>query len=49
MAAYSGRTLAFAALCYSGQIFADFCGYTLMGIGLARALGFRLPPRGMNR
>lgn len=44
VAAYSGGTLLFAAICYSGQIFADFCGYTLMAIGLARGLGFQLPP-----
>jgi alginate O-acetyltransferase complex protein AlgI len=41
---YSSGTLLFAAVAYAFQIFGDFCGYSLMGIGLARALGFRLPP-----
>ena len=44
VAAYSSATLLFAAVCYSFQIFGDFAGYSLMGIGLARGLGFRLPP-----
>lgn len=44
VAAYSAGTLLFAAVCYSFQIFGDFAGYSLMGIGLARSLGFTLPP-----
>jgi alginate O-acetyltransferase complex protein AlgI len=41
--AFSGGTLLFAAVCYSAQIFADFCGYSLMAIGLGRAFGIKLP------
>ena len=41
--AFSGETLLFAAVCYSAQIFADFCGYSLMAIGLGRAFGIQLP------
>lgn len=28
---------------YSAQIFADFCGYSLIAIGIASLLGYRLP------
>lgn len=31
------------ALCYSLQIFFDFCGYSDMAIGLGQMLGFRFP------
>jgi len=30
-------------LCYTGQIFLDFSGYTDMAVGLGRMLGYRLP------
>jgi alginate O-acetyltransferase complex protein AlgI len=43
VAAFSGGTLLFATVSYSAQIFADFCGYSLMAIGLARAFGIQLP------
>lgn len=42
---YSSATLWLALLSYSMQIFCDFCGYSLMAIGIARALGFQLPPK----
>ena len=32
------------ALLYYCQIYADFAGYSLMALGLARLLGYRLPP-----
>lgn len=41
---YSSATLWLALLSYSVQIFCDFSGYSLMAIGIARALGFKLPP-----
>jgi alginate O-acetyltransferase complex protein AlgI len=40
---YSGATEWFAVIAYAMQIFGDFSGYTLMAIGIARILGFRLP------
>jgi alginate O-acetyltransferase complex protein AlgI len=40
---YAAATLLLAAVAYAFQIFGDFCGYSLMGIGLARGLGFALP------
>ena len=40
---YSSDTLWLAAVSYSGQIYCDFAGYSLMAIGLARMMGFRLP------
>lgn len=43
-ALYSPITLWITLLAYSLQIFSDFCGYSLMAIGLARGLGFKLPP-----
>ena len=33
-----------AAILYYCQIYADFAGYTLMALGMARLLGYRLPP-----
>ncbi len=30
-------------LCYAGQIYCDFSGYTDMAVGLAHTLGFKLP------
>lgn len=41
---YSSTTLWLALISYAVQIFCDFCGYSLMAIGIARALGFKLPP-----
>lgn len=41
---YSSSTLWLALSAYSLQIFCDFAGYSLMAIGLARMLGFKLPP-----
>jgi alginate O-acetyltransferase complex protein AlgI len=40
---FTSGTLWLAILSYSGQIFFDFSGYSLMAIGLARMMGFRLP------
>jgi alginate O-acetyltransferase complex protein AlgI len=40
---YSGTTEWLAVLAYAMQIFGDFSGYTLMAIGVALILGFRLP------
>lgn len=39
---YSGKTIAFAAVCYSLQIYCDFSGYSDMAVGVGRALGFEL-------
>lgn len=40
---YSSADLLLAAHAYSGQIYADFAGYTLMALGCASAFGIRLP------
>lgn len=40
---YDAATLWLALGAYSVQIFCDFCGYSLMAIGVARILGFELP------
>ena len=40
---YSSLTLFIASVCFYIQVFADFSGYTDMGRGAARMLGFRLP------
>ena len=40
---YSSVTLWVSLLSYTGQIFCDFSGYSLMAIGVARTLGFVLP------
>jgi alginate O-acetyltransferase complex protein AlgI len=40
---FSSDTLWLGIFSYSGQIYFDFSGYSLMAIGLARVLGFRLP------
>ncbi|HRN36344.1 MAG TPA: MBOAT family O-acyltransferase [Flavobacteriales bacterium] len=40
---YHSVTLIFLLLGYSVQIFADFAGYSLIAIGLAHLLGYRLP------
>lgn len=42
-AIYEATTLWLALSAYSVQIFCDFCGYSLMAIGIARILGFELP------
>jgi len=39
----SGLSLALATLCFAGQIYGDFSGYTDMARGAARLLGFELP------
>lgn len=39
---YSGSTCFVASVFYSLQIYCDFAGYSLMAIGIARALGFNL-------
>lgn len=39
---YSAGTLWLALFAYSLQIFCDFCGYSLMAIGIARIFGFEL-------
>lgn len=36
-------TLWLGLLSYTGQIFCDFFGYSMMAIGLARIMGYRLP------
>lgn len=40
---FSSITLWLAAISYGIQIFCDFSGYSLMAIGVARALGYELP------
>ena len=40
---YSSSTVLLSVICYSIQIFCDFSGYSLMAIGVAYALGFKLP------
>lgn len=40
---FSAETLWLGLGAYSIQIFCDFCGYSLMAIGIARILGFELP------
>lgn len=39
---YSGLTLFIASIFYSFQIYADFAGYSLMAIGIAKTLGIDL-------
>ncbi len=39
----SGLGLALGTLCFAGQIYGDFSGYTDMARGAARLLGFELP------
>ena len=39
---YSGAGCALASVLYSIQIYADFAGYSLMAVGLAKTLGFDL-------
>lgn len=40
---FSSANLALAMIGYSAQIFADFAGYSLIAIGLARLFGYNLP------
>ena len=40
---FSSVNLVLVLLGYSAQIFADFAGYSLIAIGLARLFGYRLP------
>jgi alginate O-acetyltransferase complex protein AlgI len=42
-AAYGSAACWLAVLAYSAQIYLDFSGYSDMAVGLAHALGFRLP------
>ena len=39
---YSGATCFIASIFYTIQIYCDFAGYSLMAIGIARTLGFKL-------
>ena len=41
---YNSITLLFGAIVYSFQMYADFCGYSDMAIGVARLLGFEVTP-----
>jgi alginate O-acetyltransferase complex protein AlgI len=40
---FDAPTLWLGVMAYTGQIFTDFFGYSMMAIGLARILGYRLP------
>ncbi len=40
---FSGKNILVSLLGYSARIFADFAGYSLIAIGLASLLGYRLP------
>jgi alginate O-acetyltransferase complex protein AlgI len=42
-AKFDTATLWLGLLAYTGQIFCDFFGYSMMAIGLARIMGYRLP------
>ncbi|MBN2021467.1 MAG: MBOAT family protein [Pirellulales bacterium] len=44
LGAFDGWTTWVGVLCYAGQIYCDFSGYTDMAIGCARALGYDLCP-----
>lgn len=39
---FSGISCAIASVLYSIQIYADFAGYSLMAVGIAKTLGFKL-------
>ncbi len=39
---YSGASCVIASLLYSVQIYTDFAGYSLMAVGVSKALGFEL-------
>ena len=43
-AAYSALSIIFAVISYSIQIYCDFSGYSDMAIGIAKILGFEIPP-----
>lgn len=40
---FNAMTLSIGLLSYAGQIYCDFFGYSMMAIGLARIMGYRLP------
>jgi alginate O-acetyltransferase complex protein AlgI len=40
---FDAATLWLALFSYAGQIYCDFFGYSMMAIGLARIMGYRLP------
>ena len=40
---YDSATLWLGLFAYTGQIYCDFFGYSMMAIGLARIMGYRLP------
>lgn len=42
LSAYDGKSKVMATIGFYGQIYFDFAGYSLMGIGVARMLGFEL-------
>lgn len=44
MGVFDGWTTWIGVLCYTGQIYCDFSGYTDMAIGCAKALGYDLCP-----
>lgn len=39
---FNGTSLFIASLCFSFQIYGDFCGYSLIAIGAAKIMGFQL-------
>ena len=39
---YNGATCLVASIFYTIQIYCDFCGYSLMAVGIAATLGFKL-------
>jgi len=39
---FAGTGMFIGTICYSLQIYLDFCGYSCMGIGAARVLGFKI-------
>ena len=41
---YNSITLIFGTIVYSFQMYADFCGYSDMAIGISRVLGFDVTP-----
>jgi len=41
---YNSITLLFGAVIYSFQMYADFCGYSDMAIGIGKLLGFEVTP-----
>ena len=43
-AAFNSATIWLAVLAYAMQIYCDFSGYSDMGIGVAKCMGFEIPP-----